>query len=1178
MTSRVGILRLGFEASILIIATEALFLGWMALSGSRSSSLDVLWQSALEITAVALWIRWRATALRGREASLASAKGGVARSPGVLSTLVLVLGIVSTMLAAHWVQRTIGAAAEAKYERQKDRLVSEVQRRFRQPVHGLMGGRALYAAGARVDRAAWQGYVQSRNLAEEFPGVRGLGIIERVPPGEADRFVAARRAEGQPDYALRTPSGGNGSAGADLYMIKYVEPLEANRSALGLDAGSEPTRRRVIEQAIRSGQPTLSAPITLVQDQAQGAGFLYMIPVYAGAAVPATPQQREAALTGIVYAPIVAAELLGGTLDSIDSDLAFSLFDDAQGMGARIFSTDHRSAHPVAPDWLSWRPLPLVEPSLVPVVIGGRQFSIRMTPDAGFWPALDYWSPSLIRVTGTCISALLALTVWLLASGEARARAMAQSMTKDLRRLAEVVRHTSNTVVITDRTRRILWVNEGFTRVYGYSTEEALGSTPKALLGSGRTDPASYAAIDAADIAGRSCRVEVINRAKDGREYWIDLEIQPHRDEQGRLVGFMQIGQDITEKKRAASELSQALANLSRERQRLDQIIEGTDAGAWEWDMTTGSLTCNERWAGMVGYTLQELQPLDVNRWRTLCHRGDLRSSASLLQRYLDGELPYFECEMRMQHRAGHWVWVLLRGRVFDRTDTGQPRLMSGTQTDITERKGAEEQLRASKAFLERAERVAGVGGWEVDLRTNRLTWSEQTFRIFGVPVGQQPRLTGAFDFFAPPERSIVEQTARECIEQRRPWNLELPLTTQDGRAIWIRSVGAVEVEDGVPVRLVGTLQDISAVRHVREELRRSNAVMRSIIDNLPCGLSVFDAELKLAAFNSAYRDLLDLPDDLVLGPEEPTFADIIRHNAARGDYGPGPVDDIVERMVQGAQVPRHMLSERQMPDGRALEVRSAPMPGGGFVTTYMDITERRHMERLKSEFVSTVTHELRTPMTAIHGALGLLASGMAGPLPESAQELVARSAQSSDRLVRLINDVLDVERIEARLMHYAMTVQPLAPLVDQALDATRAYAQQHGVELDLQARLNDVRVLADADRIVQVMVNLLSNAVKFTGPSRRVAVRMSQEEKEAPSAVVRVSVIDDGVGIPESFRARIFERFSQADSSDRRQKGGTGLGLNICRSIVQEHGGRIDYVSEPGQGTAFYFELPVAQ
>ena len=640
MKSRVGILRLGVEASILIVATEAIFLGWMALGAGGSSSLDVLWQSALEITAVALWIRWRATALRGREASFAYAKSGLARSPRTLSTLVLVLGIVSTMLAAHWIQRTIGAAAEAKYERQKDRLVSEVQRRFRQPVYGLTGGRGLYAAGARVDGTAWKGYVRSRDLAEEFPGVRGLGVIERVPRGEVDRFVAERHAEGQPGYELR--SAGGGSAGADLYLIKYVEPLEANRSALGFDAGSEPTRRRAIEQAVRSGQPTLSAPLTLVQDKDQGTGFLYMVPVYAGGVVPATPQQREAALAAIVYAPIVAAELLGGTLDSVDTDLVFSLFDGADGRGHPVFSTEDSSSRSMT-DWLSWRPLPVVEPSLQPVLIGGRQFSIRMAPDVDFWPALDYWSPSLIRVTGTCISALLALAVWLLASGEARARALAQGMTKDLRRLAEVVRHTSNAVVITDRSRRILWVNEGFTRVYGYSMDEALGTTPKALLGSGHTDPASYATIDAADAAGRSCRVEVINRAKDGREYWVDLEIQPHYDEQGRLVGFMQIGQDITEKKRAASELSQALANLTRERQRLDQIIEGTDAGAWEWDLPSGGLTCNERWAGMVGYSLQELQPLDVIRWRTLCHRGDLRSASNVLQRYLDGELPSFE-------------------------------------------------------------------------------------------------------------------------------------------------------------------------------------------------------------------------------------------------------------------------------------------------------------------------------------------------------------------------------------------------------------------------------------------------------------------------------------------------------------------------------------------------------
>ena len=903
MTSRVGILRLGLEAVVLIVATEALLLGWMALRASRSTWIDVVWQMALEVAAVGLWIRWRSAALQDREAASAFAKASrIGRSPNVLAMLVLLAGIVCTVVTAHWLQRTIGAAAEAKYERQKERLVSEVQRRFRQPVYGMMGGRGLYAAGGQVDQAAWQGYVRSSDLAQEFPGVRGFGVIERVPRSDIDRFLAARRADGQPDFELRTA----GNLGDELYVIKYVEPLETNRSALGLDAGSELARRRAIEQAIRTGQPTLSARLALVQDKEQGAGFLYMVPVYRDGIVPATPAQREAALTALVYAPIVASELLNGTLDSIDAQLVFSLFDGEHEPDHAVFSAGKEQLPSLA-DRLAWRPKPVAEPSMDPLVIGGRQFWIRAAPAADFWPALDYWSPSLLRVAGSCISALLALAVWLLASGEARARALARSMTADLRRMAEVVRHTSNAVVVTDRARRILWVNAGFTRLYGYSMEEAEGVTPLALLGSSRTDAAAHAAIDAADAAGQSCRVEVINRAKDGREYWVDLEIQPHHDEQGRLLGFMEIGQDIT------------------------------------------------------------------------------------------------------------------------------------------------------------------------------------------------------------------------------------------------------------------------AMRSVREELRRGNVLLRSILDNLPCGLSVFDADLKLAAHNAAYRELLDLPPELLLAPQA-TFGAIIRHNAVRGDYGPGPVDEIVQRLVAGAQLPMHMRSERQMPDGRALEVRSAPMPGGGFVTTYMDITERRHMERLKSEFVSTVTHELRTPMTSIHGALSLLASGVAGPLPEGAQELIKRSHQSSDRLVRLINDVLDVERIEARLMRYSMTAQPLAPLVEQAVDATRAYAHQHGVEFDLQAHSDAVRVLADADRIVQVIVNLLSNAVKFAGPSKRVSIRTA-----ITGLGVRVSVIDDGAGIPESFRPRIFERFSQADSSDRRQKGGTGLGLNICRSIVAEHGGRIDYISAVGQGSEFYFELPVA-
>jgi CHASE1-domain containing sensor protein len=492
MTSRIGIVRLGLEAIVLIVATEALLLGWMALRASRSTSIDVVWQIALEIAVVGLWIRWRSPALRNREAASVSATakaGRIGGSPNVLAMLLLLAGIVCTILTAHWLQRTVDAAAEAKYERQKDRLVSEVQRRFRQPVYGMMGGRGVYAAGARVDRAAWQGYVRSRDLAQEFPGVRGFGVIERVPRSDIERFVAARRADGQPDFELRTA----GNFGTELYVIKYVEPLDTNRSALGLDAGSELTRRQAIEQAIWTGQPTLSGRLALVQDNEQGAGFLYMVPVYRAGVVLDTPTQREAALTAIVYAPIVASELLNGILDSIDSQLVFSLFDGEEGADHAVFSAGKAQRSSLV-ERLAWRPKPTVERSLDSLVIGGRQFWIRTAPAFDFWPALDYWSPSLLRVAGTCISALLALAVWLLASGGARARALAQSMTADLRRMAEVVRHTSNAVVVTDRERRILWANAGFTRLYGYSMDEAQGVTPSVLLGSGRTDPSAHAA------------------------------------------------------------------------------------------------------------------------------------------------------------------------------------------------------------------------------------------------------------------------------------------------------------------------------------------------------------------------------------------------------------------------------------------------------------------------------------------------------------------------------------------------------------------------------------------------------------------------------------------------------------------------------------------------------------
>jgi len=236
---------------------------------------------------------------------------------------------------------------------------------------------------------------------------------------------------------------------------------------------------------------------------------------------------------------------------------------------------------------------------------------------------------------------------------------------------------------------------------------------------------------------------------------------------------------------------------------------------------------------------------------------------------------------------------------------------------------------------------------------------------------------------------------------------------------------------------------------------------------------------------------------------------------------------------------------------------------------TNLDITDRKEVERIKNEFIATVSHELRTPLTAVVGALGLLKREAAGKLPPNASVFLGMAQQNSDRLAALINDILDIEKIESGMTKFRNAAVAVAPLLERAVALNAPYAGQFDVRFELRQPLPKVSVGGDEDRLLQVMTNLMSNAAKFSPSGSAVTVSC-----EVNDCAARIAVSDQGPGVPEELRSRIFQKFAQADSGDTRQKGGTGLGLSICKAIIETLGGTIGYESAPGRGSTFFFEL----
>lgn len=629
----------------------------------------------------------------------------------------------------------------------------------------------------------------------------------------------------------------------------------------------------------------------------------------------------------------------------------------------------------------------------------------------------------------------------------------------------------------------------------------------------------------------------------------------------------------------AQQERQQAAARLAEREAQYRSLIEDVPGAAFRCALGARRemLFLSDGIEALVGCPAQRFLGPDGLSFDSVIHPDDRERLADTVREALDARRSW-ECEYRVLHRDGGERWVAERGHpVIDAG--GNPIWLSGFLHDVDQRRRSEQERARVSALLQAvldsaseisviatdtqglitlfnrgAERMLGYSAEEmVGRRTPEcLHVKEEVIRRGAELEAELGEPVSGFRSFV----ALAEARGSDV----REWTY----VHRSGRTLPVM-LAVTTIRD--PRRAIegylGMAFDVSAQHEARKALVQSQRELQRFFDLSLGFMVIIDRRGRLARVNATVCRALGLREQDLVG--RPLIEFVHPDDVLETGRQLGQLD------VAAAEVQLEHRLRRSDGESLSLLWSLARDPASGRIYgAAVDITERQRVERMKTEFISTVSHELRTPLTSINGALGLVVSGTLGELGGKASQLLQVALDNGRRLALLINDLLDMEKLDADRMVFAFEWHDVAELLTSALLSHEPFAAERGVSLSAPGLAHGMQIEVDLNRFLQVIANLVSNAIKFSPRGGIVEITAVEDAGQ-----VQVSVHDDGPGVPAAFRSRIFQKFSQADSSDVRERGGTGLGLAISRELVEKMGGRIGFHSTEGEGATFWLVFP---